>query len=636
MKKTLKYLGIFLPVILMGALTGCLRVEEDLSADIGLGIKVFAPTKVVAGQPMTINGSGFSDVREIVFPDGVTVTDFEIVSKDMIRVKAPAGISASGGNLIVRTADEQAESRVALTLGNTVVSGFSKNAGEEIEGGEQLTVYGTDLEFICRAELLDPDGQPLILSDADFYRKGTSSVVITIPNKIFEGTYVGKLYTFDGKEIPLPELSYKPGSGGGHWETVKSIIWENDDPAGHGAVSWNGTYRFALEGHDGNNEAIAELPQDLWDLIKTETFYVTIQGENPQIRVVTGWWNNQWPDANDIQPGNDLLTDNGDGTWTLTVNLKGSALADAIDVEHLLFTGDRYTVLDLYVNEDIWVDGGGHSEIVDVPIWENDDPAGHGAVSWNGTYRFALEGHDGNNEAIAELPQDVWDKIKTETFYVKVSGENPQIRVVTGWWNNQWPDANDIQPGNDLLTDNGDGTWTLTVNLKDSALADAIDVEHLLFTGDRYTVLGLYFQEEIWVDGGGDSPKETVIWEGDGSAGAVSWNGIYRFALEGHDGNNEAIAELPQDVWDMIKTKTFYVTLQGENPQIRVVTGWWNNQWPDANDIQPGNDLLTDNGDGTWTLEVNLNGSALADAIDVEHLLFTGDRYTPLKLYFRE
>ena len=636
MKKTLKYLGIFLPVILMGALTGCLRVEEDLSADIGLGIKVFAPTKVVTGQPMTINGSGFSDVREIVFPDGVTVTDFEIVSKDMIRVKAPAGISASGGNIIVRTADDQAESRVALTLGNTVVSGFSKNAGEEIEGGEQLTVYGTDLEFICRAELLDPDGNPLILSDADFYRKGTSSVVITIPNKVFEGTYVGKLYTFDGKEILLPELSYKPGSGGGHWETVKSIIWENDDPARHGAVSWNGTYRFALEGHDGNNEAIAELPQDLWNLIKTETFYVTIQGENPQIRVVTGWWNNQWPDANDIQPGNDLLTDNGDGTWTLTVNLKGSALADAIDVEHLLFTGDRYTVLDLYVNEDIWVDGGGHSEIVDVPIWENDDPAGHGAVSWNGTYRFALEGHDGNNEAIAELPQDVWDKIKTETFYVKVSGENPQIRVVTGWWNNQWPDANDIQPGNDLLTDNGDGTWTLTVNLKGSALADAIDVEHLLFTGDRYTVLGLYFQEEIWVDGGGDSPKETVIWEGDGSAGAVSWNGTYRFALEGHDGNNEAIAELPQDVWDMIKTKTFYVTVQGENPQIRVVTGWWNNQWPDANDIQPGNDLLTDNGDGTWTLQVNLEGSALADAIDVEHLLFTGDRYTPLKLYFRE
>ena len=636
MKKTLKYLGIFLPVILMGALTGCLRVEEDLSADIGLGIKVFAPTKVVTGQPMTINGSGFSDVREIVFPDGVTVTDFEIVSKDMIRVKAPAGISTSGGNIIVRTADDQAESRVALTLGNTVVSGFSKNAGEEIEGGEQLTVYGTDLEFICRAELLDPDGNPLILSDADFYRKGTSSVVITIPNKVFEGTYVGKLYTFDGKEILLPELSYKPGSEGGHWETVKSIIWENDNPAGHGAVSWNGTYRFALEGHDGNNEAIAELPQDLWDLIKTETFYVTIQGENPQIRVVTGWWNNQWPDANDIQPGNDLLTDNGDGTWTLTVNLKGSALADAIDVEHLLFTGDRYTVLDLYVNEDIWVDGGGHSEIVDVPIWENDDPAGHGAVSWNGTYRFALEGHDGNNEAIAELPQDVWDKIKTETFYVKVSGENPQIRVVTGWWNNQWPDANDIQPGNDLLTDNGDGTWTLTVNLKGSALADAIDVEHLLFTGDRYTVLGLYFQEEIWVDGGGDSPKETVIWEGDGSAGAVSWNGTYRFALEGHDGNNEAIAELPQDVWDMIKTKTFYVTVQGENPQIRVVTGWWNNQWPDANDIQPGNDLLTDNGDGTWTLQVNLEGSALADAIDVEHLLFTGDRYTPLKLYFRE
>lgn len=50
----------------------------------------------------------------------------------------------------------------------------------------------------------------------------------------------------------------------------------------------------------------------------------------------------------------------------------------------------------------------------------------------------------------------------------------------------------------------------------------------------------------------------------------------------------------------------------------------------------PGNDLLTDNGDGTWTVEVTLANSAdLLGLVDVQHLLFTGSGYTLLKLYFK-
>ena len=99
MKKIFKYFGLFLSVVLVGALSSCARISEDETADLGLGIKVFFPTKVVAGQPMTVNGSGFSDVTEIEFPGGVKVTGFELVSNEMIRVLAPAGISAGGGAL---------------------------------------------------------------------------------------------------------------------------------------------------------------------------------------------------------------------------------------------------------------------------------------------------------------------------------------------------------------------------------------------------------------------------------------------------------------------------------------------------------------------------------------------------------
>ena len=653
MKKIFTYFGLVLSIALAGVFTACNPKEIDQNVEAGLGIKAFFPTKVVAGQPMTINGPGMSEVKEVVFPDGVTVTAIEHVGNDMLRVVAPSGIASAGGKLIVRTADDQAESRQDLTLGHTVVSGFSKQDGEEIGGGEQLTIFGTDLEFISRVELIDPDGNPLILEDEDFYRKGTSNVIITIPKKIFDGTWKGKFYTFDGREFELPELTYTSATDGGHWETVETVIWENADPDGNGVVNWNGKYRFALEGTDGNSEAIAEIPADVWEKMKTTPFYMQYSaGESYQIRVVTGWWNNNWPGPgeNDIAPWNlaDMIIPLDDGTFCIEVNLEGAAILESMDVEHLLFTGSGYTPLKLYFKEDIWVDGGGHMEIVKTPVWTNDDPDGNGVVNWNGKYRFALEGTDGNSEAIAEIPADVWEKMKTTPFYMRYSaGESYQIRVVTGWWNNNWPGPgeNDIAPWNlaDMIIPLDDGTFCIEVNLEGAAILESMDVEHLLFTGSGYTPLEIYFQEEVWVDGGDSGPKEVDIWVNDNPEGngAVNWNGKYRFALEGTDGNSEAIVEIPADVWAKMKTTPFYMQYSaGESYQIRVVTGWWNNNWPGPgeNDIAPWNlaDMIIPNDDGTFYIEVNLDGAAILDSMDVEHLLFTGSGYTPLKLYFME
>ena len=650
MKKIFTYFGVVLSIALAGVFVACNPIENDGTAEAGLAIKAFFPTKVVPGQPMTINGRGMSEVREIVFPDGVTVSSFEHVGNDMLRVTAPSGISSAGGKLVVRTSDDEAESKQDLTLGHTVVSGFSKQDGEEIGGGEQLTIFGQDLEFISRVELLDPDGNPLIIEDEAFYRKGTSTVIFNVPPKIFDGTWRGKFYTFDGLEFELPELTYASASDGGHWETVQTIIWENDDPAGHGAVSWSGQYRFALEGTDGNSEAIAEIPADVWEKMKTTPFYMSYSaGDSYQIRVTTGWWSVQWLGSdNDIAPWNmaERIIDNGDGTFAILVDFsEDPAILDAIDAQHLLFTGSGYTPLKLYFSEDVWVEGEGHMEIVKTPVWKNDDPAGHGAVSWSGQYRFALEGTDGNSEAIAEIPADVWEKMKSTPFYMSYSaGDSYQIRVTTGWWSVQWLGSdNDIAPWNmaERIIDNGDGTFAILVDFsEDPAILDAIDAQHLLFTGNGYTPLEIYFAEEVWVGGGGE-PKEVVIWQGDGTAGAVSWSSQYRFALEGTDGNSEAIAEIPADVWEKMKSTPFYMSYSaGDSYQIRVTTGWWSVQWLGSdNDIAPWNmaERIIDNGDGTFAILVDFSEDpAILDAIDAQHLLFTGSGYTPLKLYFLE
>ena len=490
MKKIIKYFGIVLSIALAGVLTGCNPQLDNDTADLGLGIKVFFPTKVVAGQPMTVNGSGFMDAREIVFPDGVVVTSFEIVSDEMIRVTAPAGISSSGGNLIVRTADDEAVSSQELTLGRTSVSGFSKQDGEDIQGGEQLTIFGKDLEFIKSVELPDPDGNPFILEDVSFYRKGTSSVIITLPKQVFEGTYKGNLYTYDGQVIPLPELNYTPApdDSGGHWEIVKTTIWENDGT--HGAINWGGEYRFGLDGNDGLGECLTTFPEEIWNQLKTGTFYVLLSGDSPQIRVTTGWWSTTWT-GEDIFAGNDHMTDNGDGTFTLEVNFDGDPILDFLDVQHLLFTGGGYTPLEIYFEEEIWIDGD--DEPVAVVFWENDGT--HGAVNWGGEYRFGLDGNDGLGECLTTFPQEVWDHIKSGSFFMDAQGSDwVQMRITTGWWSTTWT-GEDITTGNERIIDNGDGTYTIEINFEGDPILDVLDVQHLLFTGGGYTPLRFYYYE---------------------------------------------------------------------------------------------------------------------------------------------
>ncbi|MBQ9667262.1 MAG: IPT/TIG domain-containing protein, partial [Prevotella sp.] len=292
MKHIINYLSALIAVVLIGAtFTACTEDDDNGSANVGLGIKTFFPTKVVANQPMTINGSGFNNVKEIEFPGGSKVTNFEVVSDNMLRLDAPAGIAADGGKIVVRTANDEAESRLPLTLGHTNVTGFSKQPGEEVNGGDQITIFGTDLEFINAIELLDADSVPQLIDHKDFYRKGTDNLIFNVPPKnIYEGTWVGKIHTYDGQEFLLPELAYVPASDGGHWETVKTVIWENPDPAGNGETGWSGTYRFAPESNS-TGEEIYTIPQDIWEKMKSGTFYMTFQGSDwIDMKITTGWW----------------------------------------------------------------------------------------------------------------------------------------------------------------------------------------------------------------------------------------------------------------------------------------------------------------------------------------------------------
>ena len=576
MKNIFRFFGTILTVVLAAALTGCSLEEQLESADLGLHVKVFFPTKVVEGQPMTINGSGFSEATEIVFPGEVVVTDFQIVSNDMIRVDAPAGIAAEGGNIIVRTAEEEAESPLPLTLGCTVISGYSVEPGMTVDGGSQITIYGTDLEFVNAVELLDADGNPALVEDKTFNKKATASIIFTVPKKVYEGTFVGKVCTIDGKTFEMPELTYKPASDGGYFETVQHVIWENPDPEGIGSVSWSGQYRFYGEGNaDSNNECIAMIAADHWNIIKTGTFYLKFApaADAYQIRANTGWWSFDGDGVYDIHGGDERIIDNGDGTFSLAYTLSEeplkSGIQGLIDEQHLLFTGSGYTPLMLYYIEEVWVPGGS-VQIVRESIWKNDGSVP--AATWSGSpYRFAPETNSTGEEVYA-VPTDTWEKMKTTPFKVDIqpAADWFQIRILDGWWSVGNNDANDITPNYEGLVDNGDGTFTFVLDLPSKPdLVPVLDEKHLLFAGDAFTILEMYWEEEVLVPGGGGAPTEVVLWEGE--AIATGWANQPNILTDGGIELQEVGAQPGQ---------TIYLYMEPIDPALHwyleLVEGHWN------------------------------------------------------------
>jgi hypothetical protein len=193
------------------------------------------------------------------------------------------------------------------------------------------------------------------------------------------------------------------------------------------------------------------------------------------------------------------------------------------------------------------------------------------------------------------------------------------------------------------MIDNGDGTFYIEINFGDDPIVGTLDEKHLLFTGSGYTLLEIYFEEEVWIEG--DEPSGDVkntFWKNDGVKGTIDWGNVNcRFALDGHDGNNECVATFPEDVWTIIKTGTFYALCRPDADwyQIRITNGWWDTQWMGAdNDISPNNmsDRIIDNGDGTFYIEINFGDDPIVGTLDDKHLLFTGSGYTLLELYFIE
>ena len=408
---------------------------------------------------MTINGSGFDAATEVVFPGGVKVTDFEIVSDDMIRVNAPSGIAAEGGKLIVRTATEEAESKMLLTVGKTKVTGFDKQPGETATGGDLITIYGTDLEFINSIELLDADGNPQLIDQKDFYRKGTNNLVFQVPLKnILKGNFVGHIYTYDGQEFDLPDLAYEPNAGGGHWEIQEKTIWDTETVF----ADWSATIEIPAA-------EFADVKEG--DIIRV---YIKDKGGdyNPIFKHLDTW--GDWDELQGAKVDED-------GYFEATVP---ASAVDELKEKGLRFQGVGFTLTKVTLIQEIWVDG----DVADIvaTIWDTETVF----ADWSATI---LIGPD----QFADLKEG--DLIRV---YIKDKGDdyNPIFK------HENWSDWNELQG----IKVDGDGYFESTVS---AGIIEELQTTGLRFQGVGFTITKVELTMYARPSGGGESRTITTIWD---------------------------------------------------------------------------------------------------------------------------
>ena len=131
------------------------------------------------------------------------------------------------------------------------------------------------------------------------------------------------------------------------------------------------------------------------------------------------------------------------------------------------------------------------------------------------------------------------------------------------------------------------------------------------------------------------SPLE-ISWENDGTFGSTGWRMDYLFYSSDNSPENELFT-LPQNTWEKMLSGPFYLlaSIDDSNYYMQIMSGWWTSQWPDSSGLKAGDNHITDNGDGTITVEISFIGTPIMNELDLKGLLFTGDGYTPLKLFFQ-
>ena len=215
------------------ALCGCLYFtscsdELESGAPQNLSIASFYPTIVMEGTEVEVNGTAMSRVTEVVFPGGITSTDITVIDDRILTVVAPAGVSDTEAPLVVRSEDDEAQSRQTIRQAHPAFTQYSYTDDEGAVTGTEMTIEGRDL-LLADALTLSKDDERLTIPAIEMSRKTTDAIRIKLPMDTPLGEGVSVTLAFkNGTTMELPQIEVIEGTGGGSWVQTETTLYEGD------------------------------------------------------------------------------------------------------------------------------------------------------------------------------------------------------------------------------------------------------------------------------------------------------------------------------------------------------------------------------------------------------------------------
>jgi len=203
--KKIKNIFTLLVVALAGlSLTAC--SNDDLGTNQyqgGVSLNVYGPSPVMRGGQLRFLGSNLDQIREVIIPDGISITNIEVVKSGVpseIRVTIPKDGPVPGKVILVSKTDERITTKTDLNyIEGIEITAFPTSAMP----GDVIKIEGDYLNLIYSLAFADN----VLVSADDFVSHDRYAIEVKVPEEAKTGKL--ELYTADLTVVDKNSVEYQ-------------------------------------------------------------------------------------------------------------------------------------------------------------------------------------------------------------------------------------------------------------------------------------------------------------------------------------------------------------------------------------------------------------------------------------------
>ena len=176
----LKYCALCLIITALACMSSCSNDDDNGSGAVVL--EAFGPSPALRGSELTFIGKNLDKVTSVILPEGIEITDIEIVSKEKIKITIPQ--DAKEGYVKLVASGTEVTTKTLLTYTEPI--SITKFAPSPVKAGQTLTIEGDYLNLIQKVVFSDN----VEVSYKDFLTWERKKIEVVVPREAQTGIII--------------------------------------------------------------------------------------------------------------------------------------------------------------------------------------------------------------------------------------------------------------------------------------------------------------------------------------------------------------------------------------------------------------------------------------------------------------